>query len=187
MTMCNMSIEAGAKVGMVAVDAQTIDYVRGRPMAPTAEQWRQAEAFWNTLHSDADAQFDKEVRIALSSLSPRVTWGTNPGQVIGIDELLPALSAAGEVGEANQLDVMQRAYDYMDLTPGTPINEVPIDYVFIGSCTNSRIEDLRAAASVLGQPPGGSWGEGHGRSRFWTGGPAGRTRRARSEFSHRRL
>ncbi len=145
MTLCNMAIEAGARAGMVAVDDKTIDYVRGRPYAPKGELWEQAVADWRTLHSDADAVFDAEVTLDASQLVPQVTWGTSPEMVTGIDGKVP-----DPVAETDPVkrEGMQKALDYMGLEPGTPITAIRPDVVFIGSCTNSRIEDLRAAAAV---------------------------------------
>ena len=146
MTVCNMAIEAGARAGMVAVDDTTIAYVKDRPLSPTADQWEQAVAYWRTLHSDDGAVFDTVVELDAQDIQPQVTWGTSPEMVIAIDGRVP-----------NPLDehdpvrrgAIEKALVYMDLTAGTPIDEVVIDKVFIGSCTNSRIEDLRAAADVV--------------------------------------
>ena len=146
MTLCNMSIEGGARAGLVAVDATTIDYLRGRPFAPDGALWDAAEAYWRTLVSDADAVFDREVELDASAVTPQVTWGTSPELVVGVDEAVPAPEA---FADANKRELCERALAYMDLTPGTPIASVPVDRVFIGSCTNGRIEDLRAAAGVL--------------------------------------
>ena len=146
MTLCNMSIEAGARNGFVAVDDATIDYVRGRPFAPTGELWDQAEAWWRTLVSDADAVFDREVQLDAATVSPQVTWGTSPELVLGVDESVPS---PADFDDAAKRELCERALAYMDLTPGTPIAAVPVDRVFIGSCTNGRIEDFRAAAKVL--------------------------------------
>jgi len=145
MTLCNMAIEAGARAGMIAVDDITIDYVNGRPFAPKAEQWDAAVAYWKTLHSDADAKFDAVVTLNAAEIEPQVTWGTSPEMVVGIDGCVPSLDLAkNDVQRAD----WERAYAYMGLQANTPINEINIDKVFIGSCTNSRIEDLRAAAAV---------------------------------------
>ena len=146
MTVCNMAIEAGARAGMVAVDDTTIAYVKDRPLSPTPDQWEQAVAYWRTLHSDDGAVFDTVVELDAHDIQPQVTWGTSPEMVIAIDGRVP-----------NPLDehdpvrrgAIEKALVYMDLTAGTPIDEVAIDKVFIGSCTNSRIEDLRAAADVV--------------------------------------
>ena len=146
MTLCNMSIEAGARSGLVAVDDATIDYVRGRPFAPTGELWDQAEAWWRTLVSDGDAVFDREVHLDAATVSPQVTWGTSPELVLGVDESVPS---PADFDDAAKRELCERALAYMDLTPGTPIAAVPVDRVFIGSCTNGRIEDFRAAAKVL--------------------------------------
>ena len=145
MTLCNMAIEAGARAGFVAVDDKTIDYVKGRPFAPDAEQWQQAVAYWKTLHTDEGAVFDKVVRIDASALVPQVTWGTSPEMVVGVDARVPD---PDNIDDAVKADGMRRALDYMGLEANTPITEIALDKVFIGSCTNSRIEDLRAAAAV---------------------------------------
>ena len=146
MTLCNMSIEAGARNGLVAVDDATIDYVRGRPFAPTGALWDQAEAAWRTLVSDADAVFDQQATLDAATVPPQVTWGTSPELVLGVDESVPSPS---DFDDAAKRELCERALAYMDLTPGTPIAAVPVDRVFIGSCTNGRIEDFRAAARIL--------------------------------------
>jgi len=145
MTLCNMAIEAGARAGMVAVDDTTINYVKGRPFSPKAEQWDAAVAYWKTLHSDADASFDAVVELNAEEIQPQVTWGTSPEMVVGVDGKVPDLSLAKN--EVQRSD-WERAYAYMGLQPNTPIDQINIDKVFIGSCTNSRIEDLRAAAAI---------------------------------------
>ena len=145
MTICNMAIEAGARAGMVAVDDTTIDYVKGRPFAPADADWIQAVAYWRTLHSDAGAQFDKVVTIDATTLRPQVTWGTSPEMVTTIDGSVP--NPANEMDPVKR-EGMERALRYMDLAAGTAITDIKVDRVFIGSCTNSRIEDLRAAANV---------------------------------------
>ncbi len=145
MTLCNMAIEAGARAGMVAVDDTTINYVKGRPFSPKAEQWDAAVAYWKTLHSDEAAKFDTVVTLKAGDIQPQVTWGTSPEMVVGVDGKVPSLDLAKN--EVQRSD-WERAYAYMGLTPNTPIDEINIDKVFIGSCTNSRIEDLRAAAAV---------------------------------------
>ncbi len=146
MTVCNMSIEAGARAGMVAVDDTTIDYVRGRPAAPKGADWDKAEAYWRTLVSDDDAEFDTVVRIDAADIKPQVSWGTSPEMVVPVDALLP--DPAAEQDEVKRSG-MERAYEYMGLKPGTRASDIKVDRVFIGSCTNSRIEDLRAAAEVI--------------------------------------
>lgn len=146
MTMCNMAIEAGARIGVVAVDAATIEYVKGRPFAPTGAAWDAAEAAWKDLHSDADAHFDKVLELAGADIQPQVTWGTSPEMVLPIDGILPD-PAAMEPG--SKRDGVERALAYMGLSGGSAITDIQLDKVFIGSCTNSRIEDLRAAASVV--------------------------------------
>ena len=146
MTVCNMAIEAGARVGMVAVDDITIEYSKGRPYSPTGAQWEQAETYWRTLYSDADAVFDTVVEIDGSSIAPQVSWGTSPEMVVDITQSIPtpdqALDAAQEEG-------WLRAYTYMGVQGGQKITDIQLDRVFIGSCTNSRIEDLRDAAAVI--------------------------------------
>ncbi len=145
MTVCNMAIEGGARAGMIACDQTTIDYVKGRPFAPGGEQWDQAVSYWNTLHSDADAVFDREIVIEAASIQPQVTWGTSPEMVIAVNETVPDPSAEADEVKANG---MQNALKYMGLNANEAINQVSVDKVFIGSCTNSRIEDLRAAADI---------------------------------------
>ncbi|RLA38469.1 MAG: 3-isopropylmalate dehydratase large subunit [Gammaproteobacteria bacterium] len=145
MTVCNMAIEAGARAGMAAVDDTTIDYLGGRPFAPQAETWDQAVASWRDLHSDAEATFDAVIEIDGGSLRPQVTWGTSPEMVLPIDGRVPDPALEGD---ATRADGIRRALDYMGLVANTPIGEIVIDKVFIGSCTNGRIEDLRAAAEV---------------------------------------
>ncbi len=145
MTLCNMAIEAGARVGMVAVDDKTIEYVKGRPMAPTGDEWDKAVEYWNTLHSDEDAHFDQIVRINAKDIKPQVTWGTSPEMVIGVDGIVPDPDKETDPVKAEGI---RNALSYIHLKANTPINTVNIDKVFIGSCTNSRIEDLRAAAAV---------------------------------------
>ena len=146
MTVCNMSIEAGARAGLVAPDETTFAYLEGRAHVPSGAAWEQALDDWRTLQSDADATWDRTVTIDAGSLRPQVTWGTNPGQVATIDAVVPDPDAFAEPGER---DSAARALAYMDLQAGTPIRDIPVDTVFIGSCTNPRIEDLRAAAAVL--------------------------------------
>jgi 3-isopropylmalate/(R)-2-methylmalate dehydratase large subunit len=146
MTMCNMSIEAGARMGMVAVDQTTLDYVKGRPYAPTGEMWERAEAAWRELHSDPDAQFDRVVELRGEDIKPQVTWGTSPEMVLPVDGVLPD-PAAMEAGAARS--AVERALAYMGLEAGSAITDIRPDRVFIGSCTNSRIEDLRTAAEVV--------------------------------------
>ena len=145
MTICNMSIEAGARAGMVAVDDVTIDYVKGRPFAPKEANWDKAAAYWRTLVSDADAVFDEDITINAADIRPQVSWGTSPEMVISVDANLP--DPATESDEVKRSGML-RAYEYMGLKPGMPVTDIKVDRVFIGSCTNSRIEDLRAAAEV---------------------------------------
>ena len=146
MTVCNMAIEAGARAGLVAVDDKTIQYVKGRPLAPTGVEWEQAVAYWRTLHSDDDAQWDAIVTLQAADIVPQVTWGTSPEMVAGADTCVPEPE---KEKDANKRAAMERALTYMGLEPGKPITDICIDKVFIGSCTNSRIEDLRAAAAVV--------------------------------------
>jgi 3-isopropylmalate/(R)-2-methylmalate dehydratase large subunit len=145
MTLCNMAIEAGARAGMVAVDDNTVNYLKGRLFAPTGEAWNRAVGHWRALASDADARFDLEVRLDARELKPQVTWGTSPEMVASIEERVPD---PDKEKDAVRREGMERALQYMGLKPNTPIGEIRIDKVFIGSCTNSRIEDLRAAAAV---------------------------------------
>ena len=145
MTLCNMAIEAGARVGMVAVDDKTIEYVKGRPMAPIGDEWDKAVEYWNTLHSDEDAHFDQIVRINAKDIKPQVTWGTSPEMVIGVDGIVPDPDKETDPVKAEGI---RNALSYIHLKANTPINTVNIDKVFIGSCTNSRLEDLRVAAAV---------------------------------------
>jgi 3-isopropylmalate/(R)-2-methylmalate dehydratase large subunit len=146
MTLCNLTVEAGARCGMIAVDDKTISYLQGRPQAPAGEQWERAVTFWRTLKSDVDAVFDQVVKIDVSQIKPQVTWGTSPEMVTTVDGMVP--------DPAQEPDLVKRAgiehaLAYMGLAPGTPITDIHVDVVFIGSCTNSRIEDLRAAAAIV--------------------------------------
>ncbi len=146
MTVCNMAIEAGARAGMVAVDDTTINYVKGRPYSPVGPQWEQALAYWRTLHSDTDAKFDAVVMIDAAEIIPQVTWGTSPEMVVPVDARVPD---PDKEKDPVKRDAMEKALVYMNLKPNTSITDIRIDKVFIGSCTNSRIEDLRAAAAVV--------------------------------------
>ncbi|UXB13340.1 3-isopropylmalate dehydratase large subunit [Aeromonas dhakensis] len=145
MTVCNMAIELGAKAGMIAPDQTTIDYIQGKVFAPKGEALAQAIAYWQSLKSDADARFDAEVVLDAADIAPQVTWGTNPGQVIAVNEPIPAPESFADLMEQQSA---RKALAYMDLQPGQKLSDVAIDKVFIGSCTNSRIEDLRAAAAI---------------------------------------
>ena len=145
MTLCNMSIEAGARAGMIAPDATTFAYLKGKRFAPTGENWDKAVEFWSSLKSDEGASYDKIVEIDASELAPFVTWGTNPGQVVSIEKNIPS---PDETAHETERQAVRRALEYMDLRAGEKIENVKIDRVFIGSCTNARLEDLRAAASV---------------------------------------
>ena len=155
MTLCNMAIEAGARAGLVAVDEATIEYVKGRPMAPGVDatgrfvggvEWEQAVTYWRTLHSDTDAHFDAVVELDASQILPQVTWGTSPEMVLGIDGNVPD---PDKEKDANKRSAIERALTYMGLAPGKALNDLFVDKVFIGSCTNSRIEDLREAAQLV--------------------------------------
>lgn len=146
MTVCNMTIEAGARAGMVAVDSTTIDYLRKRPFAPRGELWDKAVTAWQDLHSDEGAHFDKVVTLQAADIKPQVTWGTSPEMVVPVDSQIPDPSQETDTVKRNG---MQKALDYMDLRANQPISEIPLDRVFIGSCTNSRIEDLREAAAAI--------------------------------------
>jgi 3-isopropylmalate/(R)-2-methylmalate dehydratase large subunit len=146
MTICNMAIEAGARAGMVAVDDTTIEYVKGRAFAPKGAAWDAAVAYWRTLKSDPDARFEREVKLDAREIKPHVTWGTSPEMVIGVDEAVPDPE---KEKDSSKREGMERALVYMGLKPRTRITDIKLDKIFIGSCTNSRIEDLRAAASVV--------------------------------------
>jgi 3-isopropylmalate/(R)-2-methylmalate dehydratase large subunit len=145
MTVCNMSIEAGARAGMIAPDDKTFEYVKGRPFAPKGEAWDKALAWWKSLPSDPGAKFDREVTLDAADIAPMVTWGTNPEAVVPITGRVP--NPADEADPTKRAQ-MQRMLDYMGLTAGAPLAGTPVDVVFIGSCTNSRIEDIRAVAAV---------------------------------------
>ena len=146
LTVCNMSIEAGARAGLIAPDDTVFDYLKGRPMAPKGADWDAALAYWRTLKSDEGAVFDKSVVIDAADIAPSVTWGTSPEDVIAITGSVPSPESFADAGKR---DAAKRSLDYMGIEPGTPMTDIPIENVFIGSCTNSRIEDLRAAAKVL--------------------------------------
>ncbi|TKB25379.1 3-isopropylmalate dehydratase large subunit [Desulfopila sp. IMCC35006] len=146
MTVCNMAIEAGARAGLVAVDEKTIDYLRGRPFSPTGAMWQQAEKYWLSLKSDSDAVFDKVVTIDAAAIEPQVSWGTSPEMVVGITGRVPTMQS---VNSDTARESLALALKYMGLREGQPVSEIMLDRVFIGSCTNSRIEDLRAAAAVV--------------------------------------
>ena len=146
MTVCNMSIEAGARAGMIAPDSTTFDYIKGKPHAPYGKDWESAVSYWETLNTDPDAQFDQEITIDASALRPFVTWGTNPGQGLPLDQVVPDPKA---VSDPVERAAIENALAYMDLRPGQPLKEIAVDTVFLGSCTNGRIEDLRAAAQVI--------------------------------------
>lgn len=145
MTICNMAIEAGARAGLVAVDDTTIDYVKGRPFAPTGAEWEQAEAYWRTLYSDSDAVFDKEITLKAEDIAPQVSWGTSPEMVVSIEATVPTPNSFTDSVKQN---ATVKALEYMGLNGGQAIKDIKVDRVFIGSCTNSRIEDMREAATI---------------------------------------
>jgi 3-isopropylmalate/(R)-2-methylmalate dehydratase large subunit len=145
MTICNMTIEGGARAGLIAPDETTFEYLKGRPMAPKGAAWEQAVSFWKTLPSDPDAKYDVELSLKAEDIVPQVTWGTSPEDVLPITAKVPN---PAEVADEDKRRAMERALDYMGLTPGTPLKEVKVDRVFIGSCTNGRIEDLREVAKL---------------------------------------
>ena len=146
MTVCNMSIEAGARAGLVAPDEETFAYIKGRPYAPTGTDWERATTYWRTLTTDEGATFDREVYLDASEIAPMVTWGTSPEDVVPVTGVVPGPSQAADTEHSARMD---RALAYMGLVPGTPLTQIPVDRVFIGSCTNSRIEDLRAVARLV--------------------------------------
>ena len=146
MTVCNMAIEGGARAGLVAVDQKTIDYVKGRPLAPRGLEWDHAVAYWKTLHTDADAHFDAVVELDAALILPQVTWGTSPEMVLAVDAVVPD---PDKEKDPNKRNAIERALTYMNLQPGKPLADIHVDKVFIGSCTNSRIEDMREAAAVV--------------------------------------
>lgn len=146
MTVCNMAIEAGARMGFVAVDDVTVEYLRGRPFSPKGDYWDKAVAYWKTLHSDEGAQFDKVIELRAGAIRPQVTWGTSPEMVVSIDDLVPD---PAKQADPVKREGMERALQYMGLNPNMPIKSIKVDKVFIGSCTNSRIEDLRIAAHIV--------------------------------------
>ena len=146
MTLCNMAIEAGARSGLVAVDETTIEYIQGRPYAPKGQALLQAMQYWRTLHSDSDAKFDVVVELRAEEIAPQVTWGTSPEMVLAISESVPDPE---KERDPNKRSAMERALEYMNLIPNTPLSSISVDKVFIGSCTNSRIEDMRAEAKVV--------------------------------------
>ena len=146
MSICNMAIEAGARAGMVAFDDKTLEFVRGKPLAPTGAEWDQAVAYWRSLHSDPDAVFDRVVNLVAEEIEPQVTWGTSPEMVLPVGASVPDPT---KEADATRREGMERALAYMGLSPNTPLTQIEVDKVFIGSCTNSRIEDIRAAAAVV--------------------------------------
>ena len=146
MTICNMSIEAGARAGLIAPDQTTFDYIQGKPHATVGAEWDKAVAYWKTLVTDSDAKFDKEITLNAAELSPFVTWGTNPGQGLPLNAAVPN---PAEISDPEERGAAERALVYMGLTAGTPLKSIAIDTVFLGSCTNGRIEDLRAAAEII--------------------------------------
>ena len=173
MTVCNMSIEAGARAGLVAPDETTFEYLKGRPHAPQGADWDAAVAYWKSLPTDEGAVFDHEVTIDATTLTPYVTWGTNPGQALPLGAAVP-----GAGRDRRTRTRTERALTYMGLTAGTPLREIAVDTVFVGSCTNGRIEDLRAAADVHPRPQGRRRRPHAGRPRLDAGPRAGRGRGA---------
>ena len=145
MTVCNMTIEAGARAGLVAPDEKTFEYLKGRPMSPKAGAWEQAEAYWRTLPSDEGATYDKEVTLNAADIVPQVTWGTSPEDVVPITATVPS---PDDFDDPAKREAVKMALEYMDLSPGTPMMEIPIDFAFVGACTNGRLEDIRAAAAI---------------------------------------
>ena len=145
MTVCNMTIEAGARAGLVAPDEKTFEYLKGRPMSPKAGAWEQAEAYWRTLPSDEGATYDKEVTLNAADIVPQVTWGTSPEDVVPITATVPS---PDDFDDPAKREAVKMALEYMDLSPGTPMMEIPIDFAFVGACTNGRIEDIRAVAAI---------------------------------------
>jgi 3-isopropylmalate/(R)-2-methylmalate dehydratase large subunit len=145
MTVCNMTIEAGARAGLVAPDEKTFEYLKGRPMSPKAGTWEQAEAYWRTLPSDEGATYDKEVTLNAADIVPQVTWGTSPEDVVPITATVPS---PDDFDDPAKREAVKMALEYMDLSPGTPMTEIPIDFAFVGACTNGRLEDIRAAAAI---------------------------------------
>ncbi len=146
MTICNMSIEAGARAGLIAPDQTTFNYVKGKPHAPSGADWDAAIAYWKTLVTDEDAKFDKEIYLNADELAPFVTWGTNPGQGLPLSASVPN---PADIANPEDRGAAERALEYMDLKPDTPLKSIKVDTVFLGSCTNGRIEDLRSAAEVI--------------------------------------
>ena len=184
MTVCNMTIEAGARAGMIAPDEKTFAYLKGRPKAPKGAAWDDAMRYWETLHSDEDAVFDKEIRLDAGKLPPLVTWGTSPQDVAAITGTVPSLEAApSETQKAS----IARALDYMGLKGGEKITDIAIDRVFIGSCTNGRIEDLRAAAKMVAGKHVAGVRQRHGRAGLRPRQAAGRSRGTRRDLPGRRL
>jgi 3-isopropylmalate/(R)-2-methylmalate dehydratase large subunit len=141
-----MSIEAGARVGLIGVDQTTVDYVKGRPYSPKGEEWQQAVVLWNKLQSDKNARFDKIIEIDASNIEPQVTWGTSPEMVVSVNDDVPN---PAHIDDVTKREGIENALRYMNLVPGTAMTDIKVDKVFVGSCTNSRIEDLRAAASIV--------------------------------------
>ena len=185
LTICNMSIEAGARAGLIAPDDIVFEYLKGRPMAPAGEDWDAAVAHWRTLHTSPGASFDKSVTIDAADVEPTVTWGTSPEDVVAIGGKVPS---PGSFADEGKRAAAQKSLDYMGLVPGTTMTDISVENVFIGSCTNSRIEDLRAAASVLdGRKKSNECALGNRRAGFGPRQISGRARRARPDFHKCRL
>lgn len=184
MTICNMSIEAGARAGLIAPDEKIFEYLKGRPKSPKGAAWEQAVAYWRTLKSDEGAVFDTEIEIDINDLVPEVTWGTSPQDVAPITGRAPD---PAEIEDAGRREAVQRALDYMGIAPGTPMTDLKIDKVFIGSCTNGRIEDLREAAALVKGKKVGRSRPGAGRARLRPGQGSGRGGRAGQDLHRGRL
>ena len=184
MTICNMSIEGGARAGLIAPDETTFAYVKGRPRAPKGEAWDMAMDYWKTLNTDEGAHFDKVVVLDAAKLPPIVSWGSSPEDVVSVQGIVPD---PDEIADENKRTSKQRALDYMGLTPGTKITDITLDRVFIGSCTNGRIEDLRAVAKVVEGRKVSADGRRHDRAGLRPGEGAGRGRRPRQDLHRRRL
>ena len=184
MTVCNMSVEAGAKAGFIAPDEKTYDYLKGRPKAPKGKDWDAALRYWQTLHSDDGAHFDREIKLDAAKLPPLVTWGTSPEQVVSVTGRVPRLD---DVTDEKKREAIERALNYMGLQGGEKISDIAIDRVFIGSCTNARIEDLRAVAKVVDGKNGQRQGQCHDRARLGPGQGTGRNRRPRQDLRQSRL
>jgi len=164
MTVCNMAIEGGARAGLIAPDQKTLDYVKGRPNSPKGEKWDKAVKFWKTLFSDPDAYFDKEIFLKAEEIAPVVTWGTSPEDVLPITDFVPS----PDNFQGSKVEAAKRSLEYMGLRPGQRLQDIEVDAVFIGSCTNGRIEDLREVEKIVKGKKGKEWDKGYGRTGIWT-------------------